>query len=171
MVNLTNQRRVAATLLKCGENRVWIDSKMSEEVANAVTRDDIRELIKSRIIQSKQKRGISRARIKHAMGQRKKGKRKGQGSRKGGKYARFPKKQRWISTIRPIRAQLRELRDSGIIERSVYRQYYMYSKGGMFKNRSHLMSHLKAENLLMEPKAKDTKKPAKKSKSKVKAKA
>jgi large subunit ribosomal protein L19e len=157
MVNLSNQRRVAASLLKCGKNRVWIDTNRSDDVANAVTRDDVRDLIKSRIIQAKQKKGTSRARIKYARGQRKKGKRKGQGSRKGAKYARFPKKQRWISTIRPLRAQLRELRDQGIIERNIYRKYYLYAKGGMFKSRSHLMSHLKAENLLLEPK-KSTKK-------------
>jgi large subunit ribosomal protein L19e len=151
MVNLTNQRRVAATLLKCGVNRVWIDSNRTEDVANAVTRDDVRDLIESHIIRAKQKQGKSRARIKHARGQRAKGKRKGQGSRKGAKYARYPKKQRWIATIRPIRAELRELRDHKIIDRNVYRKFYLYAKGGLFKNRGHLKAHLRAENLLKEP--------------------
>ena len=45
MVNLTNQRRVAASILKCGVNRVWIDSNRTEDVANAVTREDIRNLM------------------------------------------------------------------------------------------------------------------------------
>jgi len=151
MVDLSNQRRMAASLLKCGIHRVWIDTNKTEDVANAVTRDDIRELIKAEIIQKKQKRGISRARIRYARAQRKKGKRKGQGSRKGAKYARFPKKRRWIATIRPIRAQLAELRDQQLIERDVYRKFYLYAKGGMFKNKGHLMAHLKAENLLKEP--------------------
>lgn len=152
MVDLTNQRRVAATLLKCGENRVWIDSKSIEEVAYAVTRDDIRNLIKTGIIQARQKRGTSRGRIRFAQAQRKKGKRKGQGSRKGGKYARYPKKLRWIHTIRPIRTQLRELRDQNLIERKVYRKFYLHAKGGMFKSRGHLMAHLNAENLIKEGK-------------------
>jgi large subunit ribosomal protein L19e len=151
MVDLSNQRRVAASLLKCGVHRVWIDSNRTEDVANAVTREDVRNLIKSHIIQAKQKQGISRGRIKHAKAQRKKGKRKGQGSRKGAKYARYPKKRRWIATIRPIRAQLMELRDQNLIDRNVYRKYYLYAKGGMFKNKGHLMAHLKAENLLNEP--------------------
>jgi large subunit ribosomal protein L19e len=161
MVNLTNQRRVAASILKCGVNRVWIDSNRTEDVANAVTREDIRDLIESRIIRAKQKQGKSRARIKHARGQRAKGKRKGQGSRKGAKYARYPKKQRWIATIRPIRAELRELRDQKIIDRDVYRKFYLYAKGGLFKSRSHLKSHLKAENLLKEPPKTSTKGKAK----------
>ena len=151
MVDLGNQRRVAATILKCGANRVWIDPNRTEDVAYAVTREDVRNLIKSNSIQVKQKAGTSRGRIRFAKAQRKKGKRKGQGSRKGAKYARYPKKQRWISTIRPIRAQLRELRDQNSIERNVYRKYYLYAKGGMFKNKGHLMAHLKAENLLKTP--------------------
>ena len=86
--------------------------------------------------------------VKFAQAQKAKGKRKGQGSRKGGKYARFPRKRRWIATIRPIRAQLRELREQDMIERNIYRKYYMYAKGGMYKSKSHLMSHLKAENAI-----------------------
>jgi large subunit ribosomal protein L19e len=162
MVNLSNQRRVAATLLKCGENRVWIDSNRTEDVANAVTREDIRGLINSHIIQAKQKRGKSSARINHARGQKQKGKRKGQGSRKGAKFARYPKKQRWISTIRPIRAELRMLREQNLIDRNVYRKFYLYAKGGLFKSRGHLKAHLKAENLLREPGETKTKAKSKK---------
>jgi large subunit ribosomal protein L19e len=157
MVDLFNQRRVAATLLKCGINRVWIDPNRTEDVAYAVTRDDVRNLIKSGFIRARQKRGSSRGRIRVAKDQRRKGKRKGQGSRKGAKYARFPKKQRWISTIRPIRGQLRDLRDKNMIERNVYRKFYLYAKGGMFKNKGHIMAHLKAENLLKEPSKEKTK--------------
>jgi large subunit ribosomal protein L19e len=148
---------MAASILKCGENRVWIDSNRTEDAANAVTRDDVRDLINSHIIQAKQKKGKSRARIQHARSQRQKGKRKGQGSRKGAKHARFPKKRRWISIIRPIRTELRTLRDQNLIERSVYRKYYLFSKGGLFKNKGHLKAHLKADNLLREPGAAKTK--------------
>lgn len=148
---------MAASILKCGENRVWIDSNRTEDAANAVTRDDIRGLINSRIIRAKQKKGKSRARIQHAREQRKKGKRKGPGSRKGAKYARYPKKRRWISTIRPIRTELRTLRDQNLIERNIYRKYYLFSKGGLFKNKGHLKAHLKADNLLREPGATKTK--------------
>jgi large subunit ribosomal protein L19e len=157
LVDLVNQRRVAADILKCGKNRVWIDPNRTEDVSTAVTRDDLRELINSGSIRAKQKVGASRARIRHANAQRKKGKRKGQGSRKGAKYARYPKKRRWISIIRPIRTQLRELRDEQIIERNIYRKYYLYAKGGMFKNKGHLMTHLKAENLLQKPQKTDKK--------------
>jgi large subunit ribosomal protein L19e len=157
MVDISNQRRIAASLLKCGINRVWIDTNRTEDVANAVTREDIRNLIKSEIILKKQKKGKSRARAKHTRKQRAKGKRKGSGSRKGKKYARTPRKRRWISTIRAIRSELRELRDTKAIDTRVYRKFYLYAKGGMFKSRAHLRAHLQAENLLKEPASAKTK--------------
>jgi len=147
MVDLKNQRRVASTMLKCGENRVWIDPLRIEDVAEAVTRQDIRALIKTRAIRAKQKQGISSGRAKYIANQKKKGKRKGHGSRKGTKYARYPKKRRWINTIRPIRRKLKEYRDKGMIDAKTYRRFYMHAKGGMFKNTSHLELHMKQLNV------------------------
>jgi large subunit ribosomal protein L19e len=150
MVDLRNQRRVAATLLKCGENRVWIDPLRVEEVAEAVTRQDIRSHIKTRAIRAKQKRGISSGRAKYIANQKKKGKRKGHGSRKGTKGARYPKKRRWINTIRPIRRKLKEYRANGQIDAKTYRRFYMHAKGGMFKNTSHLELQMKQMDVFKE---------------------
>lgn len=150
MVDLKNQRRMAADLLKCGVNRVWIDTNRTEDVAEAVTRTDVRSLIKEGAIKSKQKKGISRARIKHIQDQKHKGKRKGHGSRKGTKHSRFSKKRRWIQTIRPIRAMLREYRDQGRITAATYRKFYRHAKGGMFKSKAHLNAQLDAQNAFLE---------------------
>lgn len=148
MVKLNNQRRVAAKLLKCGVNRVWIDPRFQVEVADSVTRQDVRLQIRLGRIRAKQKRGISSGRAKYNANQKQKGKRKGHGSRKGTKYARFPKKRRWINTIRPIRRKLKEYRDSGRIDAKTYRQYYLHAKGGMYKSTSHLETQMKQSNVL-----------------------
>ena len=103
MTDLRNQRRMAASLLKCGVNRVWMDHDRVDEIAKAVTKDDIRVLIKGKAIKSKQKKGISSGRKKYIIKQKEKGRRRGHGSRKGAKYARLPRKDQWIRTIRPIR--------------------------------------------------------------------
>ncbi len=150
MVDLKNQRRMAADLLKCGVNRVWIDTNRTEDVAEAVTRTDVRSLIKEGAIKSKQKKGISRARIKHIQEQKHKGKRKGHGSRKGTKHSRFSKKRRWIQTIRPIRTMLREYRGQGRITAATYRKFYRHAKGGMFKSKAHLNAQLDAQNAFLE---------------------
>ncbi|RLF46251.1 MAG: 50S ribosomal protein L19e [Thermoplasmata archaeon] len=147
-MDLRNQRRLAAELLKCGENRVWMDPEQLEEIEKAVTRRDIQNLIKQGIIKARKIRGNSRGRIRKRMLQKKKGRRKGHGSRKGKATARLPKKRAWIKTIRPIRAYLRELRDKGLIDRKTYRLYYRRAKGGQFRSKAHVRLHLETEGLL-----------------------
>jgi len=149
-MDLANQRRVAAELLKCGVNRVWIDPNRTEDVADAITRGDIRTLIASGTIAARQKKGVSRGRAKFERSQRRKGRQRGQGTRRGKKGARKPTKERWMQSIRPIRRKLRELRESGKIDAGTYRKYYLKAKGGMFKNRPHMESHMKAEGVLKE---------------------
>ncbi len=144
------QRRLAASILKCGEERVWMDPNALDEIKEAVTREDIKMLIKRGLIKRKKIKGTSRVRANYIKMQKEKGRRKGPGSRKGKKYARYPRKQRWMKTIRPIRATLKDLRDSGKIDRRTYRRFYRLAKGGTFKSRNHLLMHLKAEGYIKE---------------------
>jgi len=152
-MNLKNQRRMAAKILKCGENRVWIHPDYIEDVSEKITRGDIRQAIDQGLTQARQKKGISRSNIKKAKAQRSKGRRKGHGSRKGTKKARYPKKRRWIKTIRPMRERLRELRGEGKIDRRTYREFYRQSKGGVFKSKAHLEQQLRSQGLLKGEKA------------------
>jgi len=152
MTDLRNQRRMAASILKCGLHRVWMDSDRIDEIAKAVTRTDIKILINGRAIKSKQIQGISRGRKKFNQKQKEKGRRKGHGSRKGAKYARLPRKERWIRTIRPIRTYLRQLRDDKSIDKSIYRKYYRKAKGGEFRSKHHLKARLTSDGFLKEAK-------------------
>jgi len=45
MSDLKAQKRLAADELDVGKGRVWLDPEAQEEVADAITREDIRELI------------------------------------------------------------------------------------------------------------------------------
>jgi len=152
MTDLRNQRRISSTILKCGKNRVWMDSDRTDEIAKAVTRGDIRILINGGAIKSKQIQGISRGRKKFNQKQKDKGRRKGHGSRKGAKYARLPRKERWIRTIRPIRIYLRQLREDKTIDKSVYRKYYRKAKGGEFRSKHHLRTRMTSDGFLKEDK-------------------
>lgn len=149
-MDLKNQKRMAAEILGCGVNRVWIDPNKIEDVADAITRADIRTAIDSGAIKALPVRGNSRGRIRHNLAQRRKGRQRGPGSRKGKAGARSPKKREWIQTIRPIRAELRDLRDTGKISKQTYRLFYRKAKGGQFKSRNHLLSHMKASGYLHE---------------------
>lgn len=150
MSDLRNQRRLAAAVLGCGEGRVWIDPLHADAVAEAVTRQDIRGLVKKGYIRAAQKAGTSRSRARLLAIQKESGRRKGPGSRKGAKGARSPRKAKWIRTIRPIRATLKDLRESGKVSPSVYRIYYRKAKGGVFRSKNHLISHMRTDGALKE---------------------
>ena len=149
-MNLKNQRRMAASILGCGENRVWIsrDPKFEEYLDGAITRGDVRKLIAFNVVQMRPARGISRGRFHYAQSQRAKGRRGGQGSRKGAKKARNPKKARWIRVVRPLRARLAQLRAEGRLDPATYRTFYARTKGGMFKNKAHLEQALRSSGAL-----------------------
>ena len=149
-MDLSNQKRMAAEILKCGEGRVWIDPDRIEDAADCITRADVRTAIASGLIAAKPKKGISKGRTRHMLNQKAKGKRKGPGSRKGTDNARLPDKRRWISTIRPIRDELKTLRDEGKITPSVYRMYYRKAKGGVYKSRRNIRQHMMSEGHLKE---------------------
>jgi len=141
-MDVKNQKRMAAAMLKCGENRIWLNPDKIEEVADCITRADIRTAIASGLIKAKPKTGISKARTRHTAEQKAKGRRKGPGSRKGTSNARLSDKRKWISTIRPIRDELKTLRAEGKITPSIYRVYYRKAKGGVYKNRRNLRTHM-----------------------------
>lgn len=145
MTDLRNQRRMAAAILKCGRDRVWIDPDKLEDIATAVTRSDVRRLISSGSVVKLPARGVSRGRARGRSEDKKQGRRRGPGSRKGAQFARLPRKDRWMRTIRALRAELQALKEQKKIDSHVYRTYYMRAKGGQFRSRNHLLTHMKTE--------------------------
>ena len=81
MTNLRSQRRLAAQILKVGQNRVWIDPERMDDVEGAITRDEIRKLIHEKVIVSLPEKGVSRSRAKTVREKKRVGRRKGAGSR------------------------------------------------------------------------------------------
>jgi large subunit ribosomal protein L19e len=146
-MNLNAQRRMAAEILKCGANRVYFDPYLGEEIAMAITREDIRNLIKEGIIQKRYKKGISNYRKKIRHQRKKRGLARGLGKRKGTKHARLPKKKAWIRRIRPIRKELKKLRERKLITTPTYRKLYKNAKGGMFNSVSQLNRYIKDKEL------------------------
>ncbi|MCC4771253.1 50S ribosomal protein L19e [Methanosarcina sp. DH2] len=148
MSDLLNQRKLASKVLECGLDRVWLNPEASEEIASAITREDIRGLIEKGTIKAKPVKGVSRGRARALAAKRKYGHCKGHGSRKGKKGARTPKKEQWIKKIRALRNRLKELRADGALDKSVYCRLYRKAKGGEYRSVSHLNSHLESEKML-----------------------
>ena len=132
MTDLSAQKRMAADILDVGENKVWLDPERQGELVDAITREDIRELVDEGAIRAEAAKGNSRGRAKERQEKRAYGHQKGQGSRKGTAGGRENEKQQWQSKIRAQREKLRELRDSGEISKSLYRDLYDRASGGEF---------------------------------------
>jgi len=142
MTDLASQRRVAASVLKCGTNRVWFDPERLTDIENAISREDLRGLITDGAIKARQKKGVSRGRARIRTAQRAYGHRKGVGKRKGAGGARTPGKRAWIQKIRAIRKALVALRDAGTIDRHLYRILYRKAAGGQFRSVAHMKAQM-----------------------------
>lgn len=147
-MRLSTQRRLAAEILGAGVNRVWIDPERLDDVSIAITKEDIRRLIGNGVIKARPKKGVSRARARKRLVQRKKGRRLGEGSRKGSAKTRLPSKRAHIRKVRPLRARLRELRDGDKIDPRQYRRLYRMVSGGSFRSKAHLEAYLKEREII-----------------------
>ncbi|MHA1241176.1 MAG: 50S ribosomal protein L19e domain-containing protein [Promethearchaeota archaeon] len=126
-MSLKAQKRMAAEILKCGENRVYFDPYLIDEIKMAITREYRKNLLHER---------------------RKKGRARGIGKRKGTKRARFPKKKMWMNRIRPQRRELKKLRDRKSITTATYRKLYKNAKGGMFASVAQMNRYIKEKDLI-----------------------
>lgn len=146
---LATAKRIASQLLGSGVNALRIKPDAVKKASDALTREDVRALIKDGSITRVPKFGVSRARAREKQRQKRKGRRRGTGSRKGGLAARQGKRGRWISMIRAERAYSLELLSAGKISRETYRKIYLMAKGGFFtKGRSQMLAYLKDNNLI-----------------------
>jgi large subunit ribosomal protein L19e len=147
MTNLSSQRRLAAQIMKIGQNRVWIDPERVDDVDVAITREEIRKLIHEKIITSLPEKGVSRSRAKTIIEKKRKGRRKGSGSKTGSPRAKITKKEAWMIRIRSLRKRLRELKTKRIITESTYRKIYMVAGSGKFDSIADLERYLKTNDL------------------------
>lgn len=140
------KKHIAADIMKCGVSRVRVfDIKAVDE---ALTRQDIRNLIRKGVIAKVPKKGTSKAYSRQTLKQKKKGRRTGPGKRKGTHGARNPSKTAWISVVRALRGLLRNLREKNQLEKKDYKKLYMMVKGGAFRSKSHLMLYIKDRELM-----------------------
>ncbi|CQR53414.1 MULTISPECIES: 50S ribosomal protein L19e [Haloferax] len=142
MTDLKAQKRMAADVLDVGKGRVWFDPEEQAEIAEAITREDIRELVDEGTIRAKDAKGNSKGRARERAAKRSYGHRKGAGSRKGRSGARQNKKDAWVSRIRAQRRRLKELREDGTLDRSQYRSLYNKASGGEFDSVDRLEAYI-----------------------------
>ena len=146
-MNLRNKKLIASKILKVGTGRVWFDPAKNTEIKEAITRDDIKKLISQGTILVKQKEGVSRGRYREIVKQKRKGRRKGPGTRKGKQTSRLGRKEAWVTRIRAQRELFNELSKQGNITDETYRNLRVKAKGGLFRSRRHIKLYLTEHNL------------------------
>jgi len=147
-MDLSLQKKLASKILDVGKERIWIDPNKIQDASKALSRSDILDLIDRGIIKTKSIRGQSRTWANYIKEQKKKGRRRGAGSRKGGRKARLDKKENWIKRIRAIRKLLRELKEKNIIDKKLYRDLYKRAKSNEFKSKRAILIYLKDLGIL-----------------------
>lgn len=146
-------KRIASELLGRGTSSIRIKPDFIKDAEKAITREDVRAMLKSgSIYATKEKHNIS-AYSKVLNEKRKKGRRRGAGRRKGTKAARgvleYKKK------IRGQRRLIKALKEEKLIDNEKFKKYYALVKGGNFISKASLLNHIRNDGInINEDKAK-----------------
>lgn len=148
-MDLKVQKRLAAQIFGCSPKRVVFNEDNLEDIKQAITKRDLRLLIGEGAISKKPMNATSKFRVRKIKQQKRKGRRKGPGSRKGSFNSRFHIKATWMSTLRVQRDFLKLLLSKNIITRKAYRELYLKSKGGYFRSKRHVKVYLEEHDEML----------------------
>ncbi|HSB50247.1 MAG TPA: 50S ribosomal protein L19e [Nitrosopumilaceae archaeon] len=137
VVNLKAKKRLVSRITGVGVHRVWFDSEHLDDIADAITRDNIRSLMTANTIKIKPFKGTSRGRAKVKRIQKNK-RGKTAGSKKGTKGTRVGKKEVYVKKVRALRYILKVAKDRKEITNKQFWSLYKLVGGNTVRNKAHL---------------------------------
>ncbi len=140
-MNLKSKRRLAASVLGVGKDKVVFDDEYSDLIQDAITRSTIRGLIGFGAIRAAPDKGVSRGRFRERKRKLKRG--RGAGSTEGPAKARNPRKDMWVSKVRALRWRLKVAKERKELTPEAYRRLYKQVKGGQVRGVKHLLDLMK----------------------------
>jgi large subunit ribosomal protein L19e len=137
VVNLKAKKRLASRIVGVGIHRIKFNSDHLDDIADAITRENIRSLITANTIKIKSITGTSRGRSHTKKSQRNK---RGttQGSKQGRKGARVGKKEVYVTKIRSLRRLLKIAKDRKDLTNPEFWSLYKKVGGNTVRNKAHL---------------------------------
>src|SRR5215213_9874856 len=121
VVNIAKKRELVARILSVGANRVRFEPDRLEDIADSITRENIRSLVKSGAIWTVQPKGTSRGRA-------------------------IKKRSVWkvhVVRTRSMRYHLKVIKERKDIPNDVYWQLYKKVNGGQVRSLAHLRELVK----------------------------
>ena len=137
VVNLKAKKRLAARVTGVGVHRIRFDTDHLDDIADAITRENIRSLITANTIKIKSFTGTSKGRAHEKKAQKNK---RGttQGSKQGRKGARVGKKEVYVAKVRALRRLLKIAKDRKDLTNPEFWTLYKKVGGNTVRNKAHL---------------------------------
>ncbi len=137
VVNLRAKKRLVSRVTGVGIHRIRFDTDHLIDIADAITRANIRSLITANTIKIKSFTGTSKGRAHFKKAQRNK---RGttQGSKKGRKGARVGKKTVYVAHVRALRRLLKIAKDRKDLTNPEFWILYKKVGGNTVRNKAHL---------------------------------
>ena len=137
VVNLKAKKRLVSRVTGVGIHRIRFDTDHLIDIADAITRANIRSLITANTIKIKPFTGTSKGRAHTKKAQRNK---RGttQGSKQGRKGARVGKKEVYVAKVRSLRRLLKIAKDRKDLTNPEFWTLYKKVGGNTVRNKAHL---------------------------------
>jgi large subunit ribosomal protein L19e len=126
-MKLDIKKKLAAKTMNVGKDRILFDNSRLDEIKEAITKQDIRDLVQSRAIK-----------IKEIKGRRRKEKRKTRKRQGKIKMKAKKRKQNYVKLTRKLRKYISDMKKQGKIDNDKYRLLRKKIKNSEFKSKRNL---------------------------------
>ncbi len=138
-------KRIAAEVLVRGERSIRIKEGLEAEAAKAITREDVRVLVKNGTVYALPEKHNQSLYGKALKIKRFKGRRRGTGRKRGTTNARASIEYK--KKVRGQRRVLASLKEDKTISNELYKQFYKLVRGGTFASKASLINHIKGHGV------------------------
>lgn len=129
-MGVESQRRLASEILGVGRNKIIFDKNKIEDIKKAITRLDIKELIKEGAIkvEARKKKKAKKERRNRGVGHR--------------RMIVHNRKRKYVMKIRKLRKFIQEMTDKKVLTSDEKKRLRKMSKAGEIRSLRHLQDHI-----------------------------